>query len=139
MVSVYRIGFGLSYRTSSIVRLSSRSIRPCASFSTPSKCAGANILAEYSANRGQSQRSQATTEKVASAAKEVLLRGLDKGDEFEADRMGVVIAARAGYDPFGLPSYTSSDGTHWTAQIPCVNGGSTSRPAKPGEVPGEAP
>jgi predicted Zn-dependent protease len=31
-------------------------------------------------------------------------RGLDKGDEFEADRMGVVIAARAGYDPYGLPA-----------------------------------
>jgi predicted Zn-dependent protease len=35
--------------------------------------------------------------------KEIMLRGLDKEDELEADRMGVVIAARAGYDPFGLP------------------------------------
>ena len=31
-------------------------------------------------------------------------RGLDKGDEFEADRLGVVLAARAGYDAYGLPS-----------------------------------
>lgn len=30
--------------------------------------------------------------------------GLDKEDEFEADRLGVVIAARAGYDAYGLPS-----------------------------------
>ncbi|MGB4468669.1 MAG: M48 family metalloprotease [Azovibrio sp.] len=29
--------------------------------------------------------------------------GLDKEDEYQADRMGVVLAARAGYDPFGLP------------------------------------
>ena len=29
--------------------------------------------------------------------------GLDKDDEYQADRMGVVLAARAGYDPFGLP------------------------------------
>lgn len=29
--------------------------------------------------------------------------GLDKGDEYQADRMGVVFAARAGYDPYGLP------------------------------------
>lgn len=29
-------------------------------------------------------------------------RGLDKEDEFEADRRGIVIAARAGYDPYGL-------------------------------------
>lgn len=30
--------------------------------------------------------------------------GLDQGDEFEADRLGVVIAARAGFDPYGLPA-----------------------------------
>jgi predicted Zn-dependent protease len=43
-------------------------------------------------------------EKLVGGIKEIMLRGLDKDDEFEADRMGVVIAARAGYDPFGLPS-----------------------------------
>ncbi|GAB2876044.1 M48 family metalloprotease [Pseudoduganella ginsengisoli] len=31
-------------------------------------------------------------------------RGLDKDDEYEADRMAVVLAARAGYNPYGLPS-----------------------------------
>jgi hypothetical protein len=46
---------------------------------------------------------------------------------------------QGGPDPFGLPSYTSSDGKHWTAHIPCVNGGSTSRPARPSEVPGQQP
>jgi len=30
-------------------------------------------------------------------------RGLDRGDEHEADRIGVVIATRAGYEPYGLP------------------------------------
>ncbi|HYD80631.1 MAG TPA: M48 family metalloprotease [Paucimonas sp.] len=30
--------------------------------------------------------------------------GLDQADEFEADRVGVVIAARAGFDAYGLPS-----------------------------------
>ncbi|PKO47972.1 MAG: peptidase M48 [Betaproteobacteria bacterium HGW-Betaproteobacteria-22] len=30
--------------------------------------------------------------------------GLDKADEYEADRMGVVLAARAGYSAFGLPA-----------------------------------
>jgi len=63
--------------------------------------AGANILAEYQSNRG---RNPQTTDRVLGGAKEVMLRGLDKSDEFEADRMGVVIAARAGYDPFGLPA-----------------------------------
>jgi predicted Zn-dependent protease len=40
--------------------------------------------------------------KAFTAGTELFARGLDKGDEFEADRMGVVIAARAGYNPFGL-------------------------------------
>jgi beta-barrel assembly-enhancing protease len=35
---------------------------------------------------------------------EMYTRGLDKSDELEADRLGVVIAARAGYDAYGLPS-----------------------------------
>ncbi|HEX6928207.1 MAG TPA: M48 family metalloprotease [Gammaproteobacteria bacterium] len=39
---------------------------------------------------------------VADGAKTLYTRGLDRGDEFEADRMGVVLAARAGYDPYGL-------------------------------------
>jgi len=43
-------------------------------------------------------------ERLLGGVKEVMSRGLDKGDEYEADRMGVVIAARAGYDPYGLPA-----------------------------------
>jgi len=30
--------------------------------------------------------------------------GLDQGDEFESDRLGVALAARAGFDPYGLPA-----------------------------------
>ncbi len=33
---------------------------------------------------------------------EVLARGLDKSAEFEADQIGIVLAARAGYSPYGL-------------------------------------
>ncbi|MDI1301265.1 MAG: M48 family metalloprotease [bacterium] len=40
--------------------------------------------------------------KAYTAGTELFARGLDKDDEFEADRMGVVIAARGGYNPFGL-------------------------------------
>lgn len=37
-------------------------------------------------------------------ARKLYTSGLDKDDEFEADRIGVVIAARAGYDAYGLPA-----------------------------------
>lgn len=37
-------------------------------------------------------------------AKKLYTSGLDKSDEYEADLHGVVLAARAGYDPYGLPS-----------------------------------
>lgn len=35
---------------------------------------------------------------------EIMARGLDKDAEFEADRIGVVLATRAGYDSYGLPA-----------------------------------
>jgi predicted Zn-dependent protease len=62
--------------------------------------AGANVLSEYLAQQGG--RNAAVKEKLVGGMKEVMLRGLDKDEEFEADRMGVVIAARSGYDPYGL-------------------------------------
>jgi len=46
----------------------------------------------------------AVNTKLVSFGKEMYSRGLDKGDEFEADRLGIVLAARAGYDAYGLPS-----------------------------------
>jgi beta-barrel assembly-enhancing protease len=39
---------------------------------------------------------------IVNAGKDMFTRGLNKNDEFDADRMGVVIAARAGFSPFGL-------------------------------------
>jgi predicted Zn-dependent protease len=35
---------------------------------------------------------------------EIVARGLDKDAEFEADRIGVVLATRAGYDSYSLPT-----------------------------------
>jgi beta-barrel assembly-enhancing protease len=43
-------------------------------------------------------------DKLIGFGTEMYSRGLDKSDELEADRLGVVIAARAGYDAYGLPS-----------------------------------
>jgi predicted Zn-dependent protease len=39
---------------------------------------------------------------VISSTREMYARGLDKDDEFMADRMGLVIATRAGYDPYAM-------------------------------------
>ena len=43
-------------------------------------------------------------QKLVNFGAEMYSRGLDKGDELEADRLGVVIAARGGYDAYGLPA-----------------------------------
>jgi predicted Zn-dependent protease len=49
-------------------------------------------------------RAGAARDKLIALGAEVYSRGLDKSDELEADRLGIVIAARAGYDAYGLPS-----------------------------------
>lgn len=65
------------------------------------KNAGASLLADLAtAKTGNSQ----IKDNVVSFAKNLYSKGLDKEDEFEADRIGVIIAARAGYDPYGLPA-----------------------------------
>ncbi|MBW8367383.1 MAG: M48 family metalloprotease [Arenimonas sp.] len=40
--------------------------------------------------------------KAFRAGTEVLARGLDKSDEYDADQRGMVLAARAGYNPFAM-------------------------------------
>jgi predicted Zn-dependent protease len=49
-------------------------------------------------------RNSFARDKLIAFGTEMYSRGLDRGDELEADRLGVVIAARAGYDPYGLPA-----------------------------------
>jgi predicted Zn-dependent protease len=58
-----------------------------------------DTLSSYAEKKGQEEFT-----KIVSAGTEIYARGLDKEDEFAADRAGVVIATRAGYDPYGLPS-----------------------------------
>lgn len=45
---------------------------------------------------------QQAFQKISNATRNLYSTGLDKGDELAADRMGAVLAARAGYDPYGL-------------------------------------
>jgi predicted Zn-dependent protease len=60
------------------------------------------IAADFASMTVGSKESSEVMQKAIGAGTELFARGLDKGDEYEADRMGVVIAARAGYDPYAL-------------------------------------
>ena len=59
-------------------------------------------LALTAAGTAADEEDRQALARVSGGFKELYARGLDKEDEYQADRMGVVIAARAGYDPFGL-------------------------------------
>jgi predicted Zn-dependent protease len=43
-------------------------------------------------------------QKLIGNGAEIFTRALDKNAEFEADRIALILAARGGYDPFGLPT-----------------------------------
>lgn len=68
------------------------------------KGARTGLIAEFAGQALEGRGADPAFRKLVSAGTEVYARGLDKDDEFEADRMGVVIATRAGYDPYGLPA-----------------------------------
>lgn len=67
------------------------------------KNAQVGLLADALSIATQSSKNTEALNKIIGAGTELYARGLDKDDEFEADRIGVVLAARAGYDPYGLP------------------------------------
>lgn len=68
---------------------------------------GSKLLAEKAAADNQ------LVQQLIGSGAEVVARGLDKRAEYEADRMGVVLAARAGYDHYGLPEVLQQMG-HYT-------------------------
>jgi len=68
------------------------------------KAALVNLLSAGAAAATAESRHAELVQKLSGPTKELYARGLDKADEFEADRMGVVLSARAGYDPYGLPA-----------------------------------
>jgi predicted Zn-dependent protease len=54
------------------------------------------------AAKKKNKKERKRLDKVINAGTQLYARGLDREDEFEADRLGVVYAARAGYDPYAL-------------------------------------
>ena len=67
------------------------------------KNAQANLAAD-ALSAAMRDSNSAMRQKLVGFGTEMFARGLDKTDELEADRLGIVIAARAGYDAYGLPS-----------------------------------
>jgi predicted Zn-dependent protease len=68
--------------------------------------AGSNILSRQVGND--------KLQNLIGSGAEIVARGLDKDAEFEADRIGVVLATRAGYDAYGLPGVLQQIG-HFAA------------------------
>jgi len=59
---------------------------------------------------GKLGKENPTVQKVVGSGAEISARSLDKSAEYEADRIGVVLAARAGYEPMGLPEVLQTIG-----------------------------
>ncbi len=49
-------------------------------------------------------------QKIIGSGAEICARSLDKSAEFEADRMGVTLTVRSGYEPYGLPEVLQAIG-----------------------------
>ncbi|MCR4509667.1 M48 family metalloprotease [Pseudomonas sp. 32.2.56] len=62
------------------------------------------------ADKGGSRAGE-LTDRFTRSVSDLYSRGLDRGDEYEADAMGAVIAARAGYDAYGLAGVLQTLGT----------------------------
>ena len=65
---------------------------------------GATLLGDKFGKDNQS------VQKIIGSGAEICARSLDKNAEFEADRIGVALATRAGYEPFGLPEVLQAIG-----------------------------
>lgn len=63
---------------------------------------GSSLFSKKLGKMKNKQAKEAVNNLIGSGA-EVLARGLDKDAEYQADRIGVVLATRAGYDSYGLP------------------------------------
>lgn len=64
-------------------------------------------LAATSAKTISTKGVSMSTTPLFNLAKNLYASGLDKADEYEADRLGVIYATRAGYEPYGLPRVLS--------------------------------
>lgn len=68
------------------------------------KTAQAGLLTRAVASQLSDQAAGGLSTQLLGLGRELYAKGLDQEDELEADRAGVALAARAGFDPYGLVS-----------------------------------
>jgi predicted Zn-dependent protease len=66
--------------------------------------ARAGLATQLLASQLRSNTGGAVSAQMLALGRDLYSRGLDQSDEFESDREGVALSARAGLDPYGLPS-----------------------------------
>lgn len=66
------------------------------------KRARAGLLTQVIGSQVRGELAGMVSAQFLSLGRDLYSRGLDQGDEFDADRTGVALAARAGFDPYGL-------------------------------------
>lgn len=66
------------------------------------KTARAGLLGTVVASQLKNDAGGALSSQLLGLGREIYAKGLDQADEFEADRLGVSLATRAGFDPYGL-------------------------------------
>ncbi|MES2688696.1 MAG: M48 family metalloprotease [Pseudomonadota bacterium] len=66
------------------------------------KSARSGLLTQVIGSQVRGELAGAVSAQFLSLGRDLYTRGLDQSDEFEADRNGVALAARAGFDPYGL-------------------------------------
>ncbi len=95
------------------------------------KSARTGLLAKLAASQLAKEGNSALSSQLINLGRDLYSKGLDQGDELEADRNGVALATRAGFDPYGLvgvlsqlrtvapdnPMFTLQMSTHPSAQV----------------------
>jgi len=66
--------------------------------------ARSGLATQLLASQLRSNLGGAVSAQMLALGRDLYSSGLDQSDEFEADRQGVTLAARSGFDPYGLPS-----------------------------------
>ena len=66
------------------------------------KSAQTGLLTQAVASQLKNDAAGGLSSKLVSLGRDLYSKGLDQGDELEADRNGVALATRAGFDPYGL-------------------------------------